>query len=345
MIGTLLNDRWKVREQLADSGQSITYRADDKKEEYKNGVVIKKFKKRGSELRNITEIAVLSGIRHPHILQYIDTDLNAPELWYASPYCKGRSLEEKKLDYKKDREFILRTYREILEGVAYLHQLQQPIVHRDLKPANILLKNSNGPALVADFGIIYIESEQRITLSNEQVGPRYFMAPELEDGRAESVTPAADVYSLGKLLYWMCAGKRIFSREKHRQSEWDLVGKLENTELEHVNRLLDKMIKEKPEDRLNNAAKVLKEYDSLATVLERRVNAVSRKLPQTCQYCGIGKYREIAFDNNEAVNDYIGHSGHDAPRWCILVCDECGHMQQFRLENAKQKENWWGLKG
>jgi serine/threonine protein kinase len=344
MIGTTLNARWKIREQLSDSGQSITYLADDKEGKYKNGVVIKKFKKRGSELRNITEIKVLSEIKHQHILQFLDTDLNATELWYASPYYKGGGLENKKMDYRKDREFILRTYREILEGVAFLHQLQPPIVHRDLKPANILLKGFNGPAVVADFGIIYIEGSERPTFSDEPVGPRNFMAPELEDGRAKSVTLAADVYSLGKLLYWMCAGRRIFSREKHRHPDWDLVAKLDRSELEHVNRLLDRMVLEKPEDRFKNATEVLKEFDTLTNALESRMNAVSRELPQTCQYCGIGRYREVAFDNNVQVNNFLGNSGAGAPRWCILVCEDCGHVQMFRLEEARQRKNWWGTK-
>src|SRR5262245_66381065 len=57
------------------------------------------------------------------------------------------------------------------------------------------------------FGICFIDDDgTRITLFDEAVGARRYTAPELEDGRADDVTPSADVYSLGKILYWLMAG-------------------------------------------------------------------------------------------------------------------------------------------
>ena len=71
-------------------------------------------------------------------------------------------------------------------------------------------------------GICFIADDgTRITLTDEAVGARRYTAPELEDGRAEDVTAAADVYSLGKVLYWLMAG-RVFDREKHRDPRFDL---------------------------------------------------------------------------------------------------------------------------
>lgn len=54
------------------------------------------------------------------------------------------------------------------------------------------------------------------------VGPRFYIAPELEDGRSLDVTPTADICSLGKILYFMLSGGRIFSQEKHNVPAWDL---------------------------------------------------------------------------------------------------------------------------
>ena len=58
-----------------------------------------------------------------------------------------------------------------------------------------------------NFGLCLLaDDEERQTGLDEAVGSRYFMAPEFEDGKIEDVTANADVYSLGKLLYWLVSG-------------------------------------------------------------------------------------------------------------------------------------------
>ena len=111
--------------------------------------------------------------------------------------------------------------------------------------------------MLGDFGLAFIEDQSpRITETDEVVGPRTFIAPELEDGRLEDVTSKCDIYSLGKLLYWLLSNGRVFSREKHRDEQWDLKGRTQdsplvwkNTYMEHVNRLLHLMILVKPDER------------------------------------------------------------------------------------------------
>ena len=68
-----------------------------------------------------------------------------------------------------------------------------------------------------------------MTLTEEVVGPKLYIAPEVEDGRLDQVTPEVDSYSLGKLLYWLLSGGKVFSREKHCETEWDLKGKNEDS--------------------------------------------------------------------------------------------------------------------
>jgi len=74
------------------------------------------------------------------------------------------------------------------------------------------------------------------------MGARFYCAPELRDGRLQPGIPpqAADVYSLGKLLYWMLSYGRIFDREDHRKDEY-LLGKHDPGAPEYplVNQLLD----------------------------------------------------------------------------------------------------------
>ena len=72
---------------------------------------------------------------------------------------------------------------QVCEGIRHAHS--HGVIHRDIKPSNIFLRNGEGPAVVGDFGICYIEKDgARLTLTDEAVGPRIFMAPEFEGGRA-----------------------------------------------------------------------------------------------------------------------------------------------------------------
>ena len=93
----------------------------------------------------------------------------------------------------------------IIKTLCSLSRLEKPIYHRDLKPENIL---SDGETLfLSDFGIAYMDDgEDRITSTMEAVGARLFLAPEYEIGKVESVGEKGDVYSLGKIIWYLING-------------------------------------------------------------------------------------------------------------------------------------------
>ena len=168
-----------------------------------------------------------------------------------------------------------------------------------------------------------------LTAISEAVGPRLFMAPELEDGRLEVVTPASDTYSLGKLLYWLLSGGRVFSREKHRVSGHNLVEVTGNPRMEHVNRLLDRMITPDPSHRIATAVGLPTQVGNMRRILGGNFNVVGSDVPQPCTYCGMGEYRTVA--EGPGVRDFglTPYSGHD---WRVLVCTMCGHVHLFRVD-------------
>lgn len=79
-------------------------------------------------------------------------------------------------------------------------------VHRDVKPENVLMDSST-PRLT-DFGISKMANASKVGRSTMLAGTPYYVAPELVDGK--DVSPAADLYSLGIVLYELCCGVTPF---------------------------------------------------------------------------------------------------------------------------------------
>lgn len=93
--------------------------------------------------------------------------------------------------------------RQALEGLARLHAAG--IVHRDMKPFNLLLTASGGVRII-DFGLSKLRGEQLTLHGSEKIGSPYYAAPE-QEADAESVGPAADLFSVGVMLQRMLTGR------------------------------------------------------------------------------------------------------------------------------------------
>lgn len=167
--------------------------------------------------------------------------------YYVMPLAES-SLERAK-DLAGRLEPVLEIGVAVADSLAAAHAAD--VVHRDVKPGNILLFGDDRRPALADFGICFLSEEDRLTGDDaETVGSKDFVSPELlGGGQAESVGPAADVYSLGKTLYAAVAGGEVFPRERHRESRWELASRRGDPRLAHLHGLLDRMVAERPEDR------------------------------------------------------------------------------------------------
>jgi len=93
-------------------------------------------------------------------------------------------------------------------GLEFAHS--QGVIHRDLKPANIYL-TEGGTAKLGDFGLALAVDLPRLTRSGMMVGTVSYMPPEQAMGG--EMTPRADLYSLGAMLYEMVTGRPPFPGE------------------------------------------------------------------------------------------------------------------------------------
>jgi uncharacterized protein (TIGR03067 family) len=149
-----------------------------------------------------------AAIDHEHIVAIYAVDKTAGGLPYiVMEYVAGVSLQER-LDRTGPMELkeILRIGLQTARGLAAAHA--QGLVHRDIKPANILLHNGVERVKITDFGLARIVDDASLTQSGIVAGTPQFMAP--EQARGEAVDHRADLFSLGSVLYVMCAGRPPF---------------------------------------------------------------------------------------------------------------------------------------
>ena len=104
-------------------------------------------------------------------------------------------------------EEILRIGLQTAEGLAAAHR--QGLVHRDVKPANILLENGVQRVKITDFGLARAVDDASLTQAGIIAGTPNYMSPEQARG-ARLIDRRSDLFSLGSVLYAMCAGQSPF---------------------------------------------------------------------------------------------------------------------------------------
>lgn len=285
------------------------------------------------------EVEISQSLSHPNLLPVIDASLDEAKPWYVSPYMSGGTLASRGASPVDE---ALRLIEQVLAGLMVLHE--RGVVHRDIKPENVFVDNDGRP-VVGDLGLAFVlgdDPDLRLTDTTEAVGPRNYMAPELEDGVADQLSPAADVYSAGKLLYFLCAG-RIFSREKHRDAGFNLLASDNTSRMHFVYELLDRSIAQDPAKRAADAGELHAWVRVQRNRLARGGRALNLSADLECSFCGLGHYRVIAgagIGSSSDVNNF-GYRPTGAPESIVLCCKVCGHAEYFRVDAAVASDVGW----
>jgi serine/threonine protein kinase/Tfp pilus assembly protein PilF len=158
--------------------------------------------------RFFAEAETAAALHHNNIVHIYDVGEHEGAPFFAMEHVEGGSLADRLRKGTPTPQETAQLLIPVARALDFAHT--HNVVHRDMKPANILL-DPQGVPKVTDFGIAKrLTAESALTLSGAVIGTPVYMAPEQARGTSRDVGAAADIYSLGAILYEMLAGRPPF---------------------------------------------------------------------------------------------------------------------------------------
>jgi len=199
---------YRVLRALSETNMSVVYQAEEL--ELDNRLVAIKVLKPGLArnpgytARFRRELRVSAKLSHPNIVPVHSGPRGSDVPHLVMPFIDGTTLsavlaEEGRLDLARTVHIV----RQVAAALDHAHG--KGWVHRDVKPGNVMLHPESGHAYLIDFGIATELEIERHTAIGATIGTPHYLAPELaadvDDTEHRPVTPQADVYSLGVVVY------------------------------------------------------------------------------------------------------------------------------------------------
>ena len=194
---------YEILEEIGRGGMGVIYRA--RQRHSRRIVAVKRVlsyhaDSRETLVRFRREAEAAASLDHPNILPDLRSERDRRTNSVLQHEIRGRrELTGGRWSLRGDPREIVRLMAKVTRAVQYAHR--QGILHRDLKPGNILL-DGRGEPLVSDFGLAkWLDTSTDLTRTLTIFGTPGYIAPEQAEGPAADLTPAADVYSLGAILF------------------------------------------------------------------------------------------------------------------------------------------------
>ena len=206
---------YEVLEEIGRGGMGVIYRA--RQRHSRRIVALKRMVSYHADSRETRErfrreAEAAASLDHPNILPIYEIGQGEDGLpFFSMKYAVGGSLQDAAPALRSDSRECVRLVGKVARAVQHAHE--HGIVHRDLKPGNILL-DAYGEPFVTDFGLAkWLETNTDLTRTLTVFGTPGYIAPEQAKGAATRSSPAADIYSLGAILFSLFTGRPPFLGE------------------------------------------------------------------------------------------------------------------------------------
>jgi serine/threonine protein kinase/Tfp pilus assembly protein PilF len=206
---------YQILEEIGRGGMGVIYRA--RQRHSRRIVALKRVLSYHSDSRETLarfrrEAEAAASLDHPNILPIYEVSEGEDGLpFFSMKFAPGGSLLDAALALRNEPRRSVALMAKVARAVEYAHG--QGILHRDLKPGNILL-DGRGEPLVSDFGLAkWLDTTSDVTRTLTVFGTPGYIAPEQARGPAAKLTSAADVYSLGAILFVLFTGRPPFLGE------------------------------------------------------------------------------------------------------------------------------------
>jgi tetratricopeptide (TPR) repeat protein len=288
VIERVVAGRFHLLAEAGAGGMGTVYRARD----LATGATVAVKILTGREVREAQrfdqEASILAGLVHPAIVRYITHGVADNGARYiAMEWLDGEDLATR---LSREHPTVAETVaiaRRTAEALAHAHRAG--VVHRDIKPGNLFLPGGALERLkVLDFGIARLtDSARKLTRTGSVIGTPGYLAPELVRG-ARDITPRADVFSLGCVMFECLTGRAVFEAE----APTGLLAKILLVEPPRVrevapqipaavDEVVARMLAKDPGRRLADGTKVLEALAGLERLGDGRVGGGLRRRPPT----------------------------------------------------------------